>query len=87
MSNNNLRVIPSPLSLNRNEMLQVKNDFPKVTQLLTVTWDVLSTPPAAPLWAATWPRDNDWAVLIVSRLKMCSDSKSDVLLSQIINKA
>ena len=49
MNNNNLRVIPRPLSLNRNEMLQVKNDLPKVTQLLIVTWDVLSAPPAAPL--------------------------------------
>ena len=79
MNKSNLRVIPSPLSLNRNEMLQVKNDFPEGTQLLIVAWDILSAPPASHLWAAAWPRDNEWAVLIVSKLKMWSDSKDDVI--------
>ena len=47
MNKNNLRVIPSALSLNRNEMLQVKSDLTKVTQLLVASWDIHSASPAS----------------------------------------
>lgn len=63
MNKSNLRVVPSPLSLNRNEMLQVKNDFPKGTQLL-IAAGIFSQHLQLHICEQPHDRDNDWAALI-----------------------